>query len=302
MNFQQRTWDDDLLALFDVPKSVLPITRPTHFEFGKLTGTSIPFRVCQGDQTAAVFGYGNLPEGTAHVNLGTGGFVLSPVGELENLRQQTQLPLLISLADSSEEGADYFLEGTINGAGSAIKWAAKQFGLESVERNLDRWAEEVQRPPLFFNSVGGVGSPIWNADPPADFANRWFDQNRQPIPMADVRSSEAMVGVLESIVFLVMMNIEAMRDLGVKTSRLRLSGGVTNSRSICQKLADLTKCKIVRPAESESTLLGIARLLAVSSGERFETNPAEDIFEPVANDWLVERFQIFQRLMTAETL
>ena len=302
MNFQQRTWDDDLLALFDVPKSVLPITRPTHFEFGKLTGTSIPFRVCQGDQTAAVFGYGNLPEGTAHVNLGTGGFVLSPFGELENLRQQTQLPLLISLADSSEEGADYFLEGTINGAGSAIKWAAKQFGLESVERNLDRWAKEVQRPPLFFNSVGGVGSPIWNADPPADFANRWFDQNRQPIPMADVQSSEAMVGVLESIVFLVTMNIEAMRDLGVKTSSLRLSGGVTNSRSICQKLADLTKCKIVRPAESESTLLGIARLLAVSSGERFETNPAEDIFEPVANDWLVERFQIFQRLMTAETL
>ena len=55
MNFEQRAWDDDLLAHFDVPKSILPIERPTHYEFGKLSGTEIPMRVCQGDQTAAVF-------------------------------------------------------------------------------------------------------------------------------------------------------------------------------------------------------------------------------------------------------
>ena len=79
MSLQQREWDDDLLAWFRIPKSVLPIARPTRFDYGKLTGTEIPFRVCQGDQTAAVFGYGNLPTGTAHVNLGTGGFVLAPV-------------------------------------------------------------------------------------------------------------------------------------------------------------------------------------------------------------------------------
>ena len=159
MSLQQREWDGDLLAWFRIPKSVLPIARPTRFAYGKLTGTKIPFRVCQGDQTAAVFGYGNLPTGTAHVNLGTGGFVLSPAANLESIRQQERLPLLISLADSSENVADYFLEGTINGAGSAIKWAAKRFGLESVESNLDAWAADVEQPPLFFNSIGGIGSP-----------------------------------------------------------------------------------------------------------------------------------------------
>ena len=167
MSLKQREWEDDLLAWFRIPKTVLPVARPTRFEYGKLTGTEIPFRVCQGDQTAAVFGYGNLPTGTAHVNLGTGGFVLSPVVNLEGIRQQERLPLLVSLADSSENAADYFLEGTINGAGSAIKWAAKRFGLESVESNLDAWAAEVEQPPLFFNAVGGIGSPIWKANPSA---------------------------------------------------------------------------------------------------------------------------------------
>jgi len=301
MNFERRDWDDDLLNWFGIPKSILPVARPTHFEFGRLSGTEIPFRVCQGDQTAAVFGYGNLTAGTAHVNLGTGGFVLSPVGDLDHVREHEQLPLLISLADSNEHNADYFLEGTINGAGSAIKWAAKHFGLASVESNLDAWAEETKLPPLFYNSVGGVGSPIWSANPAAKLANQWFDQNLVPIPMENLSANEAMVGVLESIVFLVVMNIDSMRELDVKPSTLRLSGGLTASRSLCQKLADLTSCRVVLPEEAESTLLGVARLLALSSdnGESGTETSSDDgtVFEPIANRLLQKRYQLFQRLM-----
>ena len=305
MNFGRRDWDDDLLAWFDIPKSILPIARPTHFQFGKLTGTDIPVRVCQGDQTAAVFGYGDLPTGTTHVNLGTGGFVLSPVTDLDQLRQQTRLPVLISLADSTEDSAGYFLEGTINGAGSAIKWAAKFLGLESVEAKLDGWSDEVEQPLLFFNAVGGIGSPIWNASPAVEFANRWFDQNLEPIAIEDVRGDEAMVGVLESIVFLVAMNVNAMRDLKVETSTLRLSGGVAASRSLCQKLADLIGCQIVRPGETESTLLGVARLLAMSGNASESVSnfvaTEETKFRPCSNPRLYDRFQLFQRLTSEKS-
>ena len=305
LNFKQRDWDDDLLAWFDIPKPMLPIARPTRFQFGDLTGTAIPVGVCQGDQTAAVFGYGNLPTGTAHVNLGTGGFVLSPVSDLESVREQEHLPLLISLADSNENSAAYFLEGTINGAGSAIKWAAKYLGLESVEESLDAWAEEVEQPPLFFNSVGGIGSPIWNSNPSAEVSNRWFDQSLQPVPIENLQASEAMVGVLESIVFLVAMNIDAMSEFGVEPKTLRLSGGVTASGSLCQKLADLTRCRIDRPDESESTLLGVARLLALSvgQGETFcETaSTAKTKFEPRRNTELRLRYGLFQSLMLENT-
>ena len=111
-----------------------------------------------------------------------------------------------------------------------------------------------------------------------------------------------MVGVVESIVFLVAMNIAAMRDLGVKTSTLRLSGGVAASESLCQKLADLTHCRIARPQETESTLLGVARLLAAShhqSKSAFEINSAERFaFKPRLNPQLQERYRAFKRLMT----
>ena len=230
--------------------------------------------------------------------------MLSSANDLKSIRQQEQLPLLISLADSSETSADYFLEGTINGAGSAIKWAAKKLGLQSVESNLDSWDKEVEQPPLFYNSVGGIGSPIWQASPSVEFANRWFNQDLEVIPVDDVQAHEAMVGVLESIVFLVAMNVDAMRELGVSISTLRLSGGVTASRSLCQKLANLTKCRIVRPAETEATLLGVARLLALSSGQSgssFQTNPGENlVFKPRANPSLQQRYQLFQRLVSKE--
>ena len=284
------------------PKNILPIARPTRFEFGRLTGTKIPIRVCQGDQTAAVFGYGNLPLGTAHVNLGTGGFVLSPLMDLERVRQQENLPLLISLGHSDENNADYFLEGTVNGSGSAIKWAAEHLGLGSVETSLDRWAEEVEQPPLFYNSVGGIGSPIWNANAPLDLANRWFDQDLNLIPREDVQANEAMVGVLESIVFLVAMNIGAMRKLGVEPAVLRLSGGVTTNRWLCQKLADLTRCQIIRPDQIESTVLGVARLLGKPSDQSTSAPESASVkatnFAPRQNHLIQERYDLFQSLIS----
>ena len=300
MSFENRDWDDDLLRCFDIPKTILPETRPTQSDFGKLAGTNIPIRVCQGDQTAAVFGYGNLTAGSAHINLGTGGFVLAPVSDLKSLRRHDKMPLLVSLANSTQKHADYFVEGTINGAGAAIKWTANQLGLESVERNLDTWAQSVAKPPLFFNSVGGIGSPVWNSNPPSSFANRWFDQNLNLIDQPTAQ--EAMVGVLESIVFLVAMNLDTMRDFGLSISKLRLTGGVAKSNAICQRLADLSGCQITRPTESESTLLGITRLLSNQTNQPGEgwrpDQKSGQVFNPRSNPSLEQRYQAFTRLIT----
>ena len=299
MSFENRDWDEDLLRCFDIPKSVLPKTRPTQFDFGILAGTNIPIGVCQGDQTAAVFGYGNLPAGSAHINLGTGGFILTPVDNLNSLRGHDEMPLLISLANSTQTDADYFVEGTINGAGAAIKWAAEKLGLESVEQNLDDWAQSVDQPPLFFNSVGGIGSPVWSSSPPQSLANRWFDQNLKLIDLPI--SEQAMVGVLESIVFLVAMNLETMRNFGIDISKLRLTGGVAKSGTICQRLADLSGCLIIRPSESESTLLGITRLLSNQVNEPTKSwrpdEKTEQAFAPRSNLSLERRYEAFKKLI-----
>ena len=299
MSFEKCDWDDELLRHFDIPKSVLPKTRPTQFDFGNITGTNIPIRVCQGDQTAAVFGYGNLPAETAHINLGTGGFILAPISDLESLRRHKEMPLLISLANSTQTEADYFAEGTVNGAGAAIKWAAQQLELNSVEQKLDGWAESIVEPPLFFNSVGGMGSPIWDSSPPQTLANRWFDQDLKPIDQPSPQ--QAIVSVLESIVFLVALNLDTMRDFGIGISKLRLTGGVAKSGAICQRLADLSGCAIIRPAESESTLLGIKRLLSNQTDQSGSKRPTEeeagDTFKPRSNPELEKRYQAFNSLI-----
>ena len=309
MSFENRDWDDNLLRCFGIPRSVLPELRPTQFDFGflarrkPLEDTNIPIRVCQGDQTAAVFGYGDLPDGLAHVNLGTGGFILASVGEIKSLCDRGELPLLISLANSTETKADYFVEGTVNGAGAAIKWAADRLGLESVEKNLDAWAQSIEDPYLFFNSVGGIGSPIWNSSPRQSLANRWFDHDLALI--VEQAAEQAMIGVLESIVFLVTMNLETMRDFGISISKLRLTGGVARSDAVCQRLADLSGCQILRPSESESTLLGIARLLGnqftdpVENGtiKNKRAEKTEQSFSPRNNRSLAQRFEAFKNLI-----
>ena len=299
LSFETRDWDDELLECFGVLKSVLPETRPTQFDFGTLAGTNIPIRICQGDQTAAGFGYGNLPASTAHVNLGTGGFMLAPVIDLVGLRTHEKMPLLISLANSTLDDAEYFIEGTINGAGAAIKWAAEKFGLESVERNLDAWAESIVEPPLFFNAVAGIGSPIWNSSPPENLANRWFDRELNPIDSPT--PEQAMVGVLESVAFLIAMNLDAMCDLEICISKFRLTGGVAKSSAICQRLADLSQCEIIRPSEAESTLLGIALLLSdqtSESGSNWCSDiEAGEVFTPRSNPALEQRYQAFNRLI-----
>jgi len=227
--------------------------------------------------------------------------MLAPVNDLEGLRGHDQMPLLISLANSTQDHAQYFVEGTINGAGAAIKWAANQLELESVEQSLDVWAESVGEPPLFFNSVAGIGSPVWNSNPPQELANRWFERELNPID--SLTPKQAMVGVLESIVFLITMNLDTMCDLEICISKFRLTGGVAKCDAIFQRLADLSKCQIIRPSESESTLLGIARLLndEASDGNWPSENSTEQTFAPRDNPQLEQRYRAFKQLISRST-
>ena len=114
-----------------------------------------------------------------------------------------------------------------------------------------------------------------------------------------------MIGVLESVVFLVTMNLETMRDFGISISKLRLTGGVAKSDAVCQRLADLSGCEIFRPSESESTLLGIARLLGNQFSGSVENDTiknkraekTEPSFSPRLNRSLVQRFEAFRNLI-----
>lgn len=249
MDLQKHQWSTELLREFGIARELLPHCRPTQSNFGHIHGTEIPLTAVNGDQNAAIHGPGKPEDGTLIVNVGTGAFVLLSTGT-----QLMQHPsLLASIANSSETHVTYLLEGTVNGAGAAIKWAADQWGEPNLTPNLSAWLDTVKSPPVFINTIGGLGSPFWRSE-----QNPYFLHNGQPEPSLEAKA----VAIIESILFLIAINLEAMSNTGQSVKRIRITGGLSALDGLCQRLANLTQRVVLRPQVKQATSQGIAWLAA----------------------------------------
>jgi glycerol kinase len=248
-SLRSRDWCEELLELFGVPRSVLPVSGPNAGAFGSLgiDDIDLPITVSTGDQPAALFAFGKPDPAVAIVNAGTGAFVQCVTGAQPVYARG----LLTSLAWQSETDQLYVLEGTVNGAGSALTTIARELGLnpDTVPALLEEWSRTESAPPLFLNGVSGLGSPFWVSNFPSAF-------------IGEGRSEAKMVAVLESIAFLLQVNLDAMRRCGIAPRKLRVTGGLAASAHFCQVLADLSDLPLERPEVSEATARGLAFLLA----------------------------------------
>lgn len=241
-NLASRDWDVQLLELFAIPLETLPDCRPICATYGNTATGGIPVTAVNGDQTAALYAQGQPPTGTVMVNIGTGAFVLLPVQDPHN----RPVGLLGGISMSTGHAASYYVEGTVNGAGAALQWASKQFSITGLEQKLPDWLEQVSQPTLFLNTVGGLGAPWWRTGPAPHFLD------------PAVQAAEAMVAVVESIIFLLQANIAALCALDPSVDTIRISGGLANLDGLCQKLADLSGLQVQRPVQVEATARGIA--------------------------------------------
>jgi len=275
-NLQSRNWDDSLLELFNIPIQVLPTCVPICTDFGLTRQGKIPVQAVNGDQTAALYAHGKPSANTLLVNIGTGAFVLLPVDDL------TARPagLLAGISYSDKDTASYYVEGTVNGAGAALQWAAGKFKVKDLESRLPGWLEDIQAPTLFVNTVGGLGAPWWQAGPKPHFL------------YADVNAAEAMVAVTESILFLVQTNFELMTTLNPAIDRIRISGGLSKLDGLCQRLANLSGLIVERPGQIEATVRGIA-WQAAGCPEGWSTMDAGKLFTPKKDKPLAERYTQF---------
>ena len=281
-NIRTRDWDPWLLALFNLPAEPLPACRPIRHFYGTLTDTDIPLLVVNGDQNAAVYGQGRPQSGTAIVNLGTGAFVLAPTG-----RELLRHPALLSgITSSDDAGADYTIEGTVNGAGAAISWAGKKLGLTHPAHKLQGWLQDTPNPSLFLNSIGGLGSPWWQSGPDPVWLN------------PDAGIPERMAAVVESILFLVQANLDAMIEAGLDLRRIQISGGLANVDNLCQRLADLSGQPVYRPQQREATARGAA-WLASGMPDGWGEQKHMDVFEPRPATDLRRRYHEFLAMMPA---
>lgn len=279
-NLDSCEWDPWLLQLFGIEAGTLPTCRPIEHCYGTLAGTDIPLTAVNGDQNAAVYGLGQPPTTTAIVNLGTGAFVLVPSGT-ERIAHPA---LLNGLVRSGDSGSEYTLEGTVNGAGAALSWAQDHWRIADVTDHLEEWLKRPGEPPLFINTIGGLGSPWWRAGPAAALVG-----NGAPW--------QQIVAVAESILFLVQANLDAIREAGLLLTSLRVSGGLASSDALCQRLADLSGCTVLRPTDTEATARGVAWLAAGRPPDWSDSQPGHTFTARLRPD-LTARYRRFCRLIT----
>ncbi|MEM7333846.1 MAG: FGGY family carbohydrate kinase [Chloroflexota bacterium] len=278
MNLSKREWSKELLALFKLSQEQLPTCQPTQSHFGFIRNTTIPLNAVNGDQNAAIHGTGSLEEGTFIVNIGTGAFVLLPTGD----RPIHHPRLLASIANSNASDATYLLEGTVNGAGAAIQWAVEQWNQPDIIEHLAQWLVEVEEPPIFVNTIGGLGSPMWTEGPAPHFSE-------------EGTIAEKAVAIIESIAFLIQINLETMVNTGQDVKQIRISGGLSALDGLCQLIANISQRLVVRTEVEQTTARGIA-WLAAKPTENWNTHE-NDYFLPRQNRPLQSRYRNFCTLI-----
>jgi glycerol kinase len=280
-HIHRKDWDPFLLQTFGIPADLLPACVSTTHDYGTLEvgDLQIPLTVVTGDQSSALFAYGDLQFDTAYVNLGTGAFVSRPSGYALLYARR----LLTSVIYSDPQETHYVLEGTVNGAGAAISWLQEQYPVEDLWEKLPQWLERVSDPPLFLNGVSGLASPYWLAD----FKTELQSGNNVE---ADY------VAVIESIAFLINANIQEMMKFASPPQQVQISGGLANLDGLCQRLADLSRLAIYRPRQCEATARGLAYLVAKMPRHWLE-NDHGDWFTPTDNVVLDGRFLLWEQAM-----
>jgi glycerol kinase len=240
-------WSAELLALFGLQRDWLPASTHTRAAFGtlRLAQHEIELRAVTGDQSAVPFAMGPPDADALYVNLGTGAFIQRPLRH----RPATPAPLLGSVLASAPAGALYSLEGTVNGAGSAVQWLCASERCD--EATL--WTALAGLPaaatlPVFVNGVSGLGSPWWRAQLPSHFLG-------EGSPVA------RFAAVLESIVFMIATNARLLAQQAGAPRRLILSGGMSRSGWLCQRLAALLELPVL-VQHAEASARGIAVLAA----------------------------------------
>ncbi|SFF78043.1 FGGY family carbohydrate kinase [Neptunomonas qingdaonensis] len=284
MDIRTCDWSKELLSLYAIPKHVLPDCVASCRHFGTLLDTGIPLTAANGDQNAALFAAGEPEANTAYINLGSGGFVLYPIREV-----QLQAPLLTSIGYTDAQSSRYFLEGTVNGAGSALNWIRKQYPKDDWWEQLPQWLAAITAPPIFINSIGNIGSPWWNTDLKPKFFNSINNNMHNSNESHSIE--HRAVAVVESILFLLLNNLDLMRDSATTIRQLYLSGGVSRLDGLCQKLANLSQLPVIRFEARETTAKGIAWL--AHSERPVWPHRINRTFTPEKDPGLVDRYQTF---------
>jgi glycerol kinase len=283
LNIHTRDWDDELLKVLNVPRSVLPQVKSSSEVYGESTGVlaGIPIAGIAGDQQSALFGQMCTKPGMAKNTYGTGSFMLMNTGT-EAVPSKNKLVTTIAWRRAGE--TLYALEGSVFITGAVVQWLRD--GLKII-----RTAPEIEELALSVPDNGGVyfvpafvglGAPHWDAYARGTIIGLTRGTTSAHIARAAV----------EGIAYQVADVLLAMRaDSGIKLAELRVDGGACSNNALMQFQADILGIPVVRPNNTETTASGSAYLAALAVGY-YKT------LDEIAAQWGIDR--TFEPKMSAD--
>ena len=248
-NINTKSWDEELLDIFNVPSSMLPEVHHSDANFGTISRHNREIKITGiiGDQQSALVGQRCFQPGQMKVTFGTGCFLMVNTG---NLLKQSSSGLLNTIGYGISGDIPYAVEGSIFSAGTIIQWLRDNMKFFSDSSASSKFLSETgnSNDVIFIPGFTGIGAPHWNSEIRASFYGITRDTTQQDIVTA----------AFNALIYQVIDIKDALKNDGIEIKNLSIDGGMAVNKVFCQLLADYLQQDVKVPSIVESTAIGAA--------------------------------------------
>ena len=282
-NIMTMEWDDELLELFNIPKSMMPKVLACDDNFGTLSFNqhNIPIRGVIGDQQAALVGQDCFYEGDMKSTYGTGCFLM--VNTEEN-PVTVKEGLLTTIAYELEGKVHYAIEGSIYSCGNIIKWLRDKMKFFNSASESEHFLDKAgnSNNVTFLPAFNGLGAPFWDSDIRGGFYGITQDTTINDMTTASFLSITFQTKEIALI----------LEKYNIEISKLLVDGGMVQNKTFCQLLADTLQKEIVKPTNVESTAVGACKVAMIGSGKAINKISSSNLISFKPNKSLKDQFLI----------
>ena len=282
-NIKTMEWDDELLELFNIPKSMMPKVLACDDNFGTLSFNqhNIPIRGVIGDQQAALVGQDCFYEGDMKSTYGTGCFLM--VNTEEN-PVTVKEGLLTTIAYELEGKVHYAIEGSIYSCGNIIKWLRDKMKFFNSASESEHFLDKAgnSNNVTFLPAFNGLGAPYWDSDIRGGFYGITQDTTINDMTTASFLSITFQTKEIALI----------LEKYNIEISKLLVDGGMVQNKTFCQLLADTLQKEIVKPTNVESTAVGACKVAMIGSGKAINKISSSNLISFKPNKSLKDQFLI----------